>query len=73
MSDEDYKGVTVGKYSIAFSQVHYIEVEKDGSLSVFFNGRFLMFNGQDAENFYRAYRAYLGIFPEADEDEELPF
>jgi hypothetical protein len=77
MSEEQelvYKGIAVGHYSIAFSQVQYTETEKDGTLSLFFaGGQYLNLVGDDAETFYKAYRAYLGYLPEVDEEEELPF
>lgn len=77
MSEEQeyvYRGITVGLYSITFSQVQYTKTEKDGTLSLFFaGGQYLNLVEDDAETFYKAYRAYLGYFIEVDEDEELPF
>jgi len=69
-----YRGITVGLYSIAFDQVQYTKTEKDGTLSISFaGGQYLNLVEDDAETFYKAYRTYLGYFPEMDEDEELPF
>ncbi len=74
-----YKGVTIGHYTIAFDKVEHVETvpaateQEEPRLIVSFSGGQIYLRGQDAENFYNAYRAYLGYFYEVDEDEELPF